>query len=151
MKKCLPVLCVAVAALLPAIAGAQFAKPHNAVEYRESVMTIMDAHLERLEPMMRGKQPFDAAYVQSNVALIQTLSKLPWPAFATGFEGGRAKEDVWKEGDKFKQASERFQNAVTKLADASQGTDQAQIRAAFGDVAESCTACHRAYRNRRER
>jgi len=133
---------------LPALAHAQFAKPHDAIEYRQSAMTLMGSHFGRLAPMVRGQQPFDLAAFQANVALVQTLSKLPWPAFGPGFEGGKAKDDVWKDGAKFKQASDKFQDAVGKLSAAAQSGDQAQIRTAYGDVAATCKSCHDSFRNR---
>lgn len=149
LLRALPAVClVAFSAALPLSAAAQFAKPKDAIEYRESVMTVMSSHFGRLAPVMRGQQPFDAAQVKADVALVATLSKLPWAAFGPGTEGGRAKDAVWKDGAKFKQAAERMEGEVAKLNAAAQTGDLAQIRTAYGAAAASCKACHDDFRNR---
>lgn len=149
LSRALPVAClVALSAAAPLPAAAQFAKPDDAIKYRESVMTVMSSHFGRLAPVMRGQQPFDAARVQADVALVATLSKLPWAAFGPGTEGGKAKDAVWKDGAKFKQAAEHMEGEIAKLNTAAQTGDLAQIRTAYGDAAASCKACHDNFRNR---
>ncbi len=132
--------------LLSSAAYAQFAKAEDAVAYRESVMTVMSSHFGRIGPVVKGERPYDAAQVQADVALVAILSKLPWAAFGTGTEGGRAKPDVWADNAKFKQRSDAFQENVAKLATAAQSGKLEQVRTAFGDTAASCKACHDAFR-----
>lgn len=148
MKRTLAVTCLAVSALLPSLGFAQFTKPDDAVEYRQSVMTIMSTHFGRMAAMVRGQQPFDPAAFQANASLLQTLSKLPWPAFGAGLEGGKARADVWQNDAGFKDAAARFQQRADDLASAAQSGDQTRIRAAFGEAAASCKACHDSYRGR---
>ena len=68
------------------LAQAQFAKPDDAIEYRQSAMTIMSAHFGRLGAMVQGKVPFDAKVAQDNEAVFAVVSKLPWAAFGEGTE-----------------------------------------------------------------
>jgi len=98
--------------------------------------------------MVRGRTPFDAKVAQESAEALLALSKLPWPAFAPGFEGGKAKPEVWKEMEKFKAAAQTLQGETAKLADAARTGDLERIKVAFGNTADSCRACHREFRNR---
>lgn len=64
------------AAALPA--SAQFAKPEDAVKYRQSALAVMGAHFARIGAMANGRVPFDAKVAADNAELVATLSKLPW-------------------------------------------------------------------------
>ena len=143
---------VAVTALMAALAAmpaaAQFAKAEDAIQYRQQKLKEMGEQSDRLGAMVRGRVPFDAQVAQESADALLALSKLPWPAFAPGFEGGKAKPEVWKEMDKFKAAAQRLQGDTVKLADAARTGDLERIKAAFGDTADSCRACHREFRNR---
>ncbi len=140
--------CVAAPLLFASSASAQFAKPEAAVDYRESVMTIMSTHFGRLGPTVKGQVPLDAAKVQSDVAIVAMMAKLPWGAFGPGTDGGHARPEVWSDNAKFKQISDEFQANVAKLASAAQSGDLAQIRTAYGDVGESCKTCHDSFRKK---
>lgn len=143
---------VAVAALMAALtavpAAAQFAKAEDAIQYRQQKLKEMGEQSDQLGAMVRGRVPFDAKAAQESADALLALSKLPWPAFAPGYEGGKAKPEVWKEMDKFKAAAQRLQGDTAKLADAARTGDLERIKAAFGDTADSCRACHREFRNR---
>ncbi|MDX3906750.1 MAG: cytochrome c [Pigmentiphaga sp.] len=147
--RALAVACVAAAPmLLPATAAAQFDKPEDAVKYRQSVLTVMSNHFGRIAPVVRGQQPYDAAQVRADVAIVSMMSKLPWSAFAPGTESKGARPAVWSDNAKFKQASERLEGDVAKLVAAAETGDLAQVRAAYGAVGASCKACHDNFRNR---
>lgn len=68
-------------------AAAQFAKPADAVKYRQAALTLMASHFGRMQPVLRGQAPYDAEAIQANVKLLSTLSELPWAAFGPGTEG----------------------------------------------------------------
>lgn len=147
LSRLLSISCIALAPMLySATASAQFAKPEDAIHYRESVMTVMAAHFGRIAPVVRGQKPFNAAEVQADVAIVAAMSKLPWAAYGPGTEGGKAREEVWKDNAKFVQASENLQGDVAKLQAAAQSGDLAQVRTAFGAVGASCKACHDSFR-----
>ena len=67
--------------VLIGVAYAQFAKPEDAIKYRQSVMFIIAQHFGRLGAMVKGKQPFDQKTFASNAAVIENLAGLPWEAF----------------------------------------------------------------------
>ncbi|OVZ57223.1 cytochrome C [Pigmentiphaga sp. NML080357] len=149
LARVLSVACIAAAPmLLPATAAAQFAKPEDAIKYRQSVLTVMSNHFGRIAPVVRGQQPYDPAQVQADVAIVAMMSKLPWSAFGEGTEGGGARPAVWSDNAKFKQGQERLQGDIAKLVAAAQSGDLAQVRTAYGAVGASCKACHDNFRNR---
>ena len=130
-------------------AAAQFQKPEDAVKYRQSALSLMGTHFSRLGAMANGRVPFDAKMAQDNAALVETLSRLPWAGFTADSEKVRskAKPDIWKDEAKFKQASETMITEVAKLNVAAKTGNLDQIKAAFGNAAGSCKACHDAFRD----
>ena len=136
-----------VAALSPLAAHAQFAKPEDAIKYRQSAFSLMGAHFGRIGAMINGRIPYDAKAAADNAALVATLSKLPGAAFPAGSESGmntRAKPDIWKDGAKFKAAYDKMVDAVAKLPAAA--GDPAALKTAFGAAAGACKACHDDFR-----
>lgn len=129
-------------------AAAQFQKPEDAVKYRQSALSLMGTHFSRLGAMANGRVPFDAKVAQDNAALVETLSKLPWAGFTPDTEKlqTKAKADVWKDGAKFKQAQDNMMSEVAKLNTVAKTGNLDQIKAAFGNAAGSCKACHDAFR-----
>lgn len=129
-------------------AAAQFAKAEDALKYRKSVMTLMGNHAGRIAAVAKGERPFNAADVQANAALIETLSKLPFDAFGPGTDKGetRAKPEIWANPDKFKSRASDMQKAVAALSTASKTGNLDQVKAAFGDAGKACKACHDDFR-----
>jgi hypothetical protein len=67
---------------LAAPASAQFAKPEDAVKYRQSAMFIMGQHFGRIGAMVNGKAPYDAAAAaDASAEVVADMAKLPWPGF----------------------------------------------------------------------
>ena len=57
MKALAALVLAASAAVLATPASAQFAKPEDAIKYRQSVMSVMATHFGRLGAMANGKAP----------------------------------------------------------------------------------------------
>jgi cytochrome c556 len=136
-----------VAALSPLVAQAQFAKPEDAIKYRQSAFTVLGNHVGRVGAMVNGRVPYDAKIAADNAALIATLAKLPGAAFPVGSESGlntRAKPEIWKDTAKFTAAYEKMLDATSKLPAAA--GDPAALKTAFGAVGASCKACHDDFR-----
>ncbi len=151
MKRfCLAATLIAgMAASLPA--AAQFQKPEDAIDYRQSVMTVMGTHFGRINAMATGKVPFDAAQVQANADIVLMMSKLPFVAFMEGTNKGhdtKAKPEVWSQNDKFKTAAQKMQDEVVKLNAAAKTGNLEQIKTAFGDTGKACKACHDDFREK---
>lgn len=135
---------------IPFTAQAQFAKVENAVKYRKAAFSLMNTHFGRVGAVVKGENPYDKAALEADVAVVEMMSKLPWPAFVPGSNtaDSKAKPEIWKEQEKFKAASEKMQSEVTRLSTAAKSGDLGAIKTAFGAVGQSCKACHDNYRSR---
>ena len=131
-------------------AQAQFAKAEDAVKYRQSAFQLISSHFGRMQPVMKGQAPYDAAAIKANVALLKTLSVLPWAGFVEGSQAGTtAKSEIWSDAAGFKAAQAKFEGAVDKLSVAANSGDLDKVRVAFGDVGASCKACHDSYKQKK--
>jgi cytochrome c556 len=121
---------------------AQFQNAEKAVDYRESVFTVMGTHFGRIGAVVKGEAPFNKDEVAKNAAIVAMMSSLPWQAFGPGTEGGKAKLEVWSDNAKFKAAAEKMQLAVADLNKAAQSGDQESIKKAFSAAGATCKGCH---------
>jgi cytochrome c556 len=146
--------CFAVAATLitlAAPAAAQFAKPDDAIKYRQSAMFVMGQHFGRIGAMASGKAPYDAKASENSAAVVADMSKLPWPGFIAGTESGgntKAKPEVWSEQAKFKENNEKLMAETTKLAAAAKTGNLDTLKTAFITTADTCKSCHDHFRNK---
>ena len=129
-------------------AAAQFQKPEDAIKYRKAAFTVMGTHFGRLGAMANGRVPFDAKAAADNAAVVAAVAGLPWAAFGEGTDKGdtRAKPEIWKEMDKVKTGATKMQEELGKLNAAAKSGNADQLKAAFGEAAKTCKACHDAYR-----
>lgn len=149
MKTIAALVLAASAAALSTPALAQFAKPEDAIKYRQSALTVMATHFGRLGAMVNGKVAFDAKAAAENAAIVETMSKLPWAAFGEGTDKGgntKALPEVWKEQAKFKEASEKLMAEVVKLNAAAKVGTPDSLKSAFGNVGAACKGCHDNFR-----
>jgi len=100
--------CMAAAAALVGLsapAAAQFAKPEDAIKYRQSALAVMGAHFGRIGAMANGRVPVDAKVASDNADIVAVMAKLPWAGFVPGTETGgntKAKPEIWTEQAKYK-------------------------------------------------
>ncbi|MEY3953072.1 MAG: hypothetical protein RL320_1874 [Pseudomonadota bacterium] len=117
---------VGLLAALPVAASAvSFAKPEQAIKYRQSTFSVMATHFSDIGAMVKGDKPFDAKAAAVNADVVATLSALPWAGFGPGTEGGKAKAAIWKETGNLDN-----------------------IKKAFGATAQTCKACHDSYKDK---
>lgn len=133
-------------AALPA--AAQFAKPEDAIKYRQSSLRVMGTHFGRIGAMVNGRIPFDATAAQQNAEIATMMSTLPWQGFGAGTEGGKAKPEIWKEAAKFKELQDDMGKKVLALNAAAKTGNLDTIKTAFGAAGASCKACHDAYQEK---
>ena len=129
-------------------AAAQFAKPEDAIKYRQSGLFVMSQHFSRLGAMANGRAPYDAAVAAANAEVVADMAKLPWAAFGPGTEGGKARPDVWKEDAKFKERQQKLVEETGKLLVAAKAGNIDALKTQFGPTAASCKACHDTFRDR---
>lgn len=148
MKKSALLALAAASALVALPAAAQFAKPEDAVKYRQSAMFLQSQHFGRIAAMASGRVPFDQAAAVANADVLAVVARLPWAAYGPGTEGGKAKPEIWKEQAKFKELDERLMADTEKLAAAARAGNLDAIKAAVASVGETCKSCHDAFRSR---
>lgn len=148
--KVLASLAIAAAAVtLAAPASAQFAKPEDAVKYRQSALFVMAQHFGRIGAMVNGRVPYDAKAATENAEVVAEMAKLPWAGFGPGTDkiSQKAKPEIWTEQAKFKEHNEKLVAETGKLLAAAKTNNLDNIKTAFGATAGTCKACHDAYRN----
>ena len=142
--------CIAAAATLLAMAApasAQFAKPEDAIKYRQSALSVMATHFGRVGAMANGRVPFDANVASANADIVATMAKLPWAGFVAGTDGNtKAKPEIWTKQAEFKDHSDKLVAESTKLAAAAKTGNLDALKTAFGATAGTCKACHDAFR-----
>ncbi len=151
MKKTTLGLAIGCLAALPMLATAQFAKPDDAVRYRQSGFNVMGTHFGRLGAMAQGKMPWDAKAVADNLAVVEAVHKLPFTTFVEGTDkvsSSKAKPEVWSDKAKFEKARDDMFAAVAKLSETAKGGQEAAIKTAIGNTGGTCKACHDDFRNR---
>jgi cytochrome c556 len=152
MKKLSKLLFITIIGLLFfGLAYGQFAKPEDAIMYRQSVMTIIGHHVGQMGAVVTGKKPYEKQRFSHNASVMEPLSTLPWEAFmAPGSVKGKTKlkSSALREKDEFMAKAKTFETEIQKLVKVSAGDDFNAIKAQFGEVAKSCKSCHHDYRSK---
>lgn len=147
--KSFPLFAATAALLFAGAAQAQFAKPEDAVKYRQSALFVMAQHFGRIGAMANGRVPYDAKAAVENAEVVAEMAKLPWAAFGPGTDKvspTRAKPEIWTEPAKFKENQDKLVGDTQKLLAAAKTNSLDSLKAAFQSTAGTCKACHDAYR-----
>jgi len=131
------------------LAYAQFAKPEDAIRYRQSVMTIMNYHLGQMGAVVTGKKPYEKKAFSRNAAIVEMLATLPWQAFMTpGSDKGKTalKPVAFREKNKFMAKAKALETETRKLAKAAASGNFNAVKDQFGEVGKSCKSCHDTFR-----
>ena len=125
-------------------------KPEDIIKYRKAVMTVQSWNMRPMAAMVKGQQPYDAALFAWYAGVIQSTSFMLPDAFLPGSDKGetRAKPEIWKDADKFKQAVDRFNSDAAKLVAASKAGTLDAVKGPFGALAKNCGGCHNAFRSK---
>ena len=149
MKVVASLVLAASAFAVSAPASAQFAKPEDAIKYRQSALFVMGQHFGRIGAMVNGRVPFDAKAAAENADIVATMAQLPWAGFVAGSDKGntKAKPEIWAEQAKFKEHNEKLVAETGKLAAAAKTGNLDTLKTAFGSTASTCKACHDSFRS----
>ena len=151
MKAFTRIAAAATLIVLCASASAQFAKPEDAIKYRQSALFVMGQHFGRIGAMASGKAPFDAKAAADNAEIVAEMAKLPWVGFLAGTDKGgntKAKPEIWTEQAKFKESSEKLMAETAKLSAAAKTGNLDTLKTAFAATADTCKSCHDTFRNK---
>ena len=137
----------------PAAAGtasapAAAAGAKASVEQREMLMENFKKQMGVMAKMVKGEAPYDAdAFRQAAEALDADAGK-PWEHYTaeSATLSSDAKPEIWSKPDEFKKAVDTFTaaTAALKIAAAAGGLDG--VKKPFGEVGQSCKACHDTFR-----
>lgn len=139
----------AAAVALASPASAQFAKPEDAIKYRQSALFVMAQHFGRIGAMANGRAPYDAKAAIDNAEIVAEMARLPWAGFGAGTDKGmntRAKPEIWTEQVKFKEHNEKLVGETAKLLAAAKTSNLDSLKTAFSATAGACKGCHDSYR-----
>jgi len=125
-------------------------KPETLVDQRVAAMRLQGKYLFPLVPMAQGKVPYDAAIVARNAGYLDVLIKLAWDGFDPSTQGvkSRALPEIYTEPAKFKAAQETMFAEMTKFVATVKTGNEANTKAAIGDVVKACSSCHDTFRQR---
>lgn len=110
MKQLASLVLTSAVATLSSPAMAQFAKPEDAIKYRQSALFVMQQNFARVATMAAGRAPFDAKVAAESAEVAAFMSKLPWAGFGEGTDKGaptKAKADIWSDKAKFNDYAEK--------------------------------------------
>lgn len=128
--------------------AAQYSKPEDAVKYRKAAFTVMSSHMGRIFAQLKSPTP-NVQAIQSSAQTVETMSKLPWDAFAANTElvlDTKALPALFKNEAKVKELAEKMQEEVVKLNTVAKSGDVAAIRTQFNATAKACDNCHDDFR-----
>lgn len=124
-------------------------KPEDVIKYRRAVMTVQAWNMRPMALMVKGQQPYDAALFAWYAGVVQSTSFMLPDAFAPGSDKGaetKAKPEIWKDAEKFKQTMDRFNADTLKLVAATKAGTLDAVKGPFGAVAKNCGGCHKQFR-----
>ena len=149
MQRIRLVVSFALAAAAAAPASAQFARPEDAVKYRQGALYVLSQHFSRIGAMVNGRTPYDARAAVENAELVAALARLPATGFGAGTEhlSQKAKPEIWTEQRRFKEQSDKMVTESARLLAAAKTNNLDQLKAAYLATASTCKSCHDAYRN----
>jgi cytochrome c556 len=150
-----PIIFVATAFVISTLTqGAQaqsaFAKPAQAVAYRQGAFQVIGSHAHRLGGMAKGDRPFDKVMAENDAAVIDLLARQLDGAFPPGSDipPSKGKPEIWQDVTGFKQKMEDLKMSAGKLSIAARSGDINLLKAAYNSTAQTCKACHDGFRNR---
>ena len=148
---------IAAALAVPLAAVAQQLKPEEAIRARQSIMRVIALNFGPLGKMASGDAAFDKAKFQENAARIESVWSMNVgqffiPGTDKPVSGAKiatftdAKPEIWQQMDKFKAVADQATQRVKALSEAGKSGDEKAMRAATGELAKSCKACHDDFR-----
>jgi cytochrome c556 len=114
----------------------------EAVKYRQSLYSVVGAHMGNLGAMARGKKPYDAASAQASADVLAALSAVASQGFEieSAVEGSSALPAIWEKKSEFDGIMADFVTNTAKLADMA-GTEGG-LKKAMPGVGKTCKGCH---------
>jgi len=113
------------------------------VKERMDMMENLKSVMKTLAPMVKGQKDMDAAVIAEQAKIIQmnTGAALDAKFPENSIHGpSEALPAIWEKWDEFQRLSKKLNEASVKLA--SVAGDEAAVKGAFKEIAQTCGACH---------
>lgn len=125
----------------------------EAIQYRQSALTVMGWNFGPLGAMAKGDMEYDSAEAAMRADRVAMLAKMPWEGFIEGSlrdDGHGANTDALAKiadnrGD-FESLQTEMEDATAKLAEVAQQDDFAALRQQVAAAGKTCKNCHDEYR-----
>ena len=128
-------------------------KLEDAVHYRKAGYAFMHWNMKKLKAMLDDSRPIDKQQARAAANAIHAAAHSGMGALyvpgsdqdAIG-ENTRLKADFFRQPEKVRKVAKTYRIASDKLADAAVSAEREALKAAFGEMAKACKACHKAFR-----
>ena len=138
--------------ILSCIAGGAAAqsRPDAAIRYRQGVMAVMGWNFELLGTMVR-RGPFDAKQFAQRAERLAALGAQIAEGFPKPADDGKgavtdAAREIWTDATGFQARIDAYIAESSKLVDAARSGDEAQMKAQFRKLSDTCKGCHDTYK-----
>lgn len=137
------------------VAGRAYAQDQHetpgerAVEYRQSLMTVLAGNFGPVFAMASGRMPFNAAMASKDAertAFIASMAVDAFPAISNGAGKTKAKPNIWTDQASFQKHVQELIDRTNALETAAKSGDLASIKTAANAVGQSCKGCHDDFR-----
>jgi cytochrome c556 len=151
MSKSPLTLTAAALAVVSVTAHAQFAKPEDAIRYRQSAYVIMGQQMSNIATQLKSDKP-DLTRIQRSASIVEFAFTLPGEGYVPGSEKGgnpptRAKSEVFT-SPKVREIASETRQEIAKLNETAKKGDLAAIRTQFQATAKACDNCHDNFRSK---
>ncbi len=137
-------------ALILLLGACSHEDPNSPVYKRKQVFKEMLRTSQSMRDMLKGAKTRDSKTFAANADKLQQLASQPWPYFVPPDQNDHSKTDakaaIWSHPQDFHAAQDKLRDNVTRLKDVAATGDADKIRPQFSAMEESCTACHKAFR-----
>ena len=128
----------------------QAQEPHKspaerAVEYRQSLYTVLAGNFGPVHMMADGKMPFsapEAAKRSERAAFVAKMLDDAFPPESKGVAHTDAKPNIWTDKEEFQKQMQALVDRTEALSVAAKTGDLAKVKAATEEAAKSCKGCH---------
>ncbi|HBP49111.1 cytochrome c [Pseudomonas sp. FSL R10-0056] len=125
--------------------------PDSPLGQRKAIFKQMLKTSEDLGGMLRGRIPFDGPRFTAGAIKLDALAYEPWKHFPQVKESDQtsATDDVWQKQARFQELARQLEAATGELVIASQVQPYkaSNLMPAVQKVEDTCSACHKAFRN----
>jgi cytochrome c556 len=106
--------------------------------------------IKNFEPMgvQLRKDRYDAKQFLVHAKALDSLKEGPWSHFGpdTNYPPTKAKAAIWSEPEKFAENRQAFLKVVASLVVAAESSDVKQVSTAYEALHNTCSTCHKAFR-----